>query len=807
MSNSSALGVADGTVANGVIVTPNATFVVQGVTLGNEAVSIGGLGQTQAGALEAQLTPSSLAGPITLTSDTLFTTWAAGIDLTLSGVISGPAALHVTGFGTTKLTNSGNAFTGGVKFDGPLAGGTLEVDADQAIPGAPTIDLHNYVLRINGHAQTLSGLTGPGGLDLPTAASVLTINDTVDTSTAALVTGTGVIHHTGTANMTFTASSTFIGSVTVDHGTVTVSNGRLPATVSVDNDGQFSLVSGTSGPITITKGHLQLTPGTAGTSNSGNVVLGGGEAALDVNGSLPGTLPKLTVTGTVALADTPLNLHLPAGFAPVSGTSYTLINNDGTDAISGTFAGLPEGSTLTVAGNTFRISYAGGTGNDVTLTPLSANPDYLLTEGATNSFFTTDLLLANPNAQDAPVHIRFLKSDATTQTLDATVPASSHKMIRVNTIQGMENANFSTLVHSVASLPLVVERTMSWDNSGYGAHTEHATDGTATTWYFAEGSQGFFHTYLLLANPQATTNTATVQYLREGTTPLTRTYQLEPTSRFTVDAGADRQLVNQSFGMIVSFDQPGAAERAMYFGDVPLFSGGHESAGVTGPSTQWFLAEGATGPFFETFVLLANPGDTDATATLTYLPLGGSPINATKQVPAHTRLTVNLEGESPALGNAAVSTQVTSTQPLLVERSQYWPDPAPNWYEAHNSFGVTALGTKWGLAEGRVGNVDGNTNAQTYILLANPGTTAANVTITFLRDDAATNVTHSFIVQPQTRFNVPVGPGTSVPELSNEHFGGVVTSDQPIAVERALYWDANGQLWAAGTNAAATPLP
>ncbi len=54
------------------------------------------------------------------------------------------------------------------------------------------------------------------------------------------------------------------------------------------------------------------------------------------------------------------------------------------------------------------------------------------------------------------------------------------------------------------------------------------------------------------------------------------------------------------------------------------------------------------------------------------------PITVTKPVPAHARVTVNLEGEDPAPSNAAVSTQVVSTQPLLVERSQYWPDPAPN---------------------------------------------------------------------------------------------------------------------------------
>jgi hypothetical protein len=112
----------------------------------------------------------------------------------------------------------------------------------------------------------------------------------------------------------------------------------------------------------------------------------------------------------------------------------------------------------------------------------------------------------------------------------------------------------------------------------------------------------------------------------------------------------------------------------------------------------------------------------------------------------------------------------------------------------------------WGLADGRVGTVDGVANAEPYILLANPGTTMANVTITLLRDTGAP-VTKNFVVPPMSRFNVPVGPGADVAEIANEHFGALITSDQPIAVERSLYWDANGQIWAAGTNTTATPLP
>ena len=53
----------------------------------------------------------------------------------------------------------------------------------------------------------------------------------------------------------------------------------------------------------------------------------------------------------------------------------------------------------------------------------------------------------------------------------------------------------------------------------------------------------------------------------------------------------------------------------MYFGNTPtrLFTGGHASSGAPDPSTTWLFAEGATGPYFDTYILLANPGTTPAT--------------------------------------------------------------------------------------------------------------------------------------------------------------------------------------------------
>jgi hypothetical protein len=122
---------------------------------------------------------------------------------------------------------------------------------------------------------------------------------------------------------------------------------------------------------------------------------------------------------------------------------------------------------------------------------------------------------------------------------------------------------------------------------------------------------------------------------------------------------------------------------------------------------------------------------------------------------------------------------------------------------------VTAAAPRWGLAEGRVGNPTGFPpgNYQTFILLANPGGATATVTLTFLRSNGTT-VQHVVAVPAFSRQTVMVaGPQSTVPELSNETFGTIIDSTQPIAVERALYGSPGGQIFGNGTNATATRLP
>jgi len=298
----------------------------------------------------------------------------------------------------------------------------------------------------------------------------------------------------------------------------------------------------------------------------------------------------------------------------------------------------------------------------------------------------------------------------------------------------------------------------------------------------------------------------TFTFLREADLPVTNTVTVGASTRLTLDCGTVPDIVNRSFGITVHATQPIMAERSMYFGTTSsrLWSGGTESAGVTALSTHWFMAEGATGGFFDTFILLSNPNGVDANVTLQYLLDTGDTVTVPKVVPSNARLTTNIEMEADArLRNAAVSTVVSSDQPIIAERSMYWPGAAVPWGEGHNSFGVVDAGLHWGLAEGRVG---GPLNFHTYILLANPQTTAANVTVTFLRENGAGVVTKSFIVPPTSRFNIDT---STIGELHDEAFGAdiQVTNGVPIIVEESMYWDSNGFLFSGGTNATGTRLP
>ncbi len=463
---------------------------------------------------------------------------------------------------------------------------------------------------------------------------------------------------------------------------------------------------------------------------------------------------------------------------------------------------LARTTTLFVAGVSVPVQQQGQ--------PATHPREYFLAEGATGDF-TLDVAIANPGGTAAPVRVTFLRArPRPPHSIEFELAARARRTIRVNDIPELSNEPISTVVSSLAGLPLAVERTMVWGAGGYGGHTGTAIEQPALRWYFAEGSQGFFDTFLLLANPGDEEATATVRFLREHEGEVTVERKIVPYARETVFAGADELggLADTSFAIVVESDRPIVAERAMYWSTPDQWwAGGHESAGVAALARDWYFAEGATGFYFDAWLLVGNPNETPANVEFTYLLPDGTSIVDARTVGPRRRLTRLVDEVDPRLADTSFSVTIEADVPIVAERAMYWP--GSGWREGHNAFGLVETSLRWGLGEGRVGQAQ---NFETFVLMANPDPTrTARVRLTFLRE-AGPAVEREVDVMPGSRATVYVGYHpvyTHVPELVHESFGVLVESlnDVPIAVERAMYWDAGAEHWAGGSSATGTRLP
>ena len=298
----------------------------------------------------------------------------------------------------------------------------------------------------------------------------------------------------------------------------------------------------------------------------------------------------------------------------------------------------------------------------------------------------------------------------------------------------------------------------------------------------------------------------TVNYLRLAPdTPVVKTYTVPANSRLTIPVDTQGpELAAADLAARIDSNLPIIAERAMYSTGPgqPPFVAGTGGAGVTAPALKWFLAEGATGGFFDLYVLVANPNAVASALKVTYLfPSGEPPLVKTYTAGANNRLTISVDVEDPRLENTPVSIIVESTnnQPVVVERAMWWP--SPNWYEGHISAGTTTTGTKWALAEGET-----EIDAETYILIANTADTPGTATVTFLPD-----LNNGFGVPYEVK--VSLAPNSRTNVICSDvlghgwQFGALVESDGvPIVVERAMYKTTNGVPWSVGTSAVATKL-
>src|SRR5262249_51153021 len=109
----------------------------------------------------------------------------------------------------------------------------------------------------------------------------------------------------------------------------------------------------------------------------------------DLQGVTPAAdFDALFVNGVVSLSNATLRVAL--GYNAVVQSEYQIISNDGSDGVLGTFGGLPERSVLNTTNGAYQVSYAGGDGNDVVLTLVTAPPSITAFSAATNGVTCLD---------------------------------------------------------------------------------------------------------------------------------------------------------------------------------------------------------------------------------------------------------------------------------------------------------------------------------------------------------------------------------------------------------------------------------
>ena len=408
---------------------------------------------------DATSTPTLNVGTYTLTI-------GSGSDTTSLlngyGAIAGSGSLVVQSGSTLSLDGASSGWTGSITAEGTAsiwgqAGGfgshssvTILSGAFICLGGFNGADF-SANLTIGGtdaiYTADSCGHGGPPAYD--TTASVnFTGTVTLTADTTIYTVGTVTVSGPLNGNFTLGLDSGEVGNLVIDSsnnqsgtGNSTVTSAVQVTTVAA-GDNQPSLqvgvaanqeyvIDGVRGDTEVYSGGLLKGTGTVeglSVDLGGTVAPGHSPGCLTVNGGglleagtyqaeLDGTTActgydQLVVTGsgsTINLTGGTLTVTVDSGFKITNGQTFEIINNQAGGAITGQLSyngtALPEGSTFTVNGVVFKISYQGGGGNNVVLTVVSgaaapntgfglADSNWSLMAGMTTLSALTLLILA-----------------------------------------------------------------------------------------------------------------------------------------------------------------------------------------------------------------------------------------------------------------------------------------------------------------------------------------------------------------------------------------------------------------------------
>ena len=559
--------------SSGAGATGNVTFGTVDATFpGAQSLTVNTAGTTTFGA--------AVGGAVALAS---LTTNAAGTTAITGGSITttGAQTYHdaVTLGATTTLTSTA---LGGVTFDAGLNGAnalTIDTSGTTTFSGMVGDQVALTSLTTNaggttainggfvntGGAQTYNDAVTLGGATTLTSQNggAITFGNTVHTDTALtistagsatftrVISGAGGLVQNGSGTMTLSALNTYTGATTVNAGTLLVDGSIASSSLVTVNGGATLGGSGTTGAVTVASGGILAAGASPGILHTGALELQAGAVLkIEIAGGSAGTgFDQIDVTGAVTLTGATLSLSLVAPYLPTAGDSYIIIINDGTDDVTGTFSGLAEGTFFQVGGSSYRITYQGGSGNDVVLTAFndapvltSASPVFpAITEddvtnagqlvsdfrgAVTDADATTTFGIAITSASTGGGHWQYQLSGSSTW-IDVSTPDAAHALLlrdedRIRFLPDAANGTSASFTYR------------AWDQSSgaAGLTADTSTNGGVTAFSTTENTASLTVSSINDAPAQAANTGLTVG--EGGTAPITAT-QLSFTD---VDAGA-----------------------------------------------------------------------------------------------------------------------------------------------------------------------------------------------------------------------------------------------------------------------------
>lgn len=362
---------------------------------------------------------------LTLVTATDSTVDTAGLDATLSGVISGDGALTKAGAGTLSLTGA-NTYAGGTT----VSAGTLVVDAS-SLPGDVVND-----------AELVFDQAGDG-------------------TYAGVVSGTGAFTKTGAGALILSGASTYAGSTLVDGGSLLV-DGSLATTALTVGDGALLGGDGSiGGGVTVLDGGF-LSPGDGvGILTLGSLTLQSGSTTrMELNGvGVAGVdYDHIRVNGTATLGGT-LEL-IPNGYVPQDGDQFVLIDADAI-TLGSDFAAVNG------LGNALIFSAA--ITDDYTLTITAVQTDYAsfaLTRNQRAVATNLDSDWGNPALEDVVQTLNSLPGALLPEAFDLIAP--EEYALLPNVARQTTRAQWAALRRRLGE---VRAGSSGWSTSGLG-HTE-----------------------------------------------------------------------------------------------------------------------------------------------------------------------------------------------------------------------------------------------------------------------------------------------------------------------------------------------